>query len=71
MEEKRIIDMFWERDERVLEIVRKKYGKLCRAIAYNLLGSAEDTEERENDAYLAACVFNRDTLRNSETEDVR
>ena len=29
------------------------YGKLCRTIAHNLLGNAEDVEECENDVYLA------------------
>ncbi len=53
MDDKRIIAMFWERDEYALTAVREKYGKLCRHIAYNLLGNTEDTEECENDAYLA------------------
>lgn len=53
MEEKRIVDMFWARDEEVLLFVREKYGNLCRAIAHRLLGNAEDVEECENDAYLA------------------
>ncbi len=53
MEDKRIVALFWERDERVIDIVRKTYGKLCRRIAYNLLGNAEDVEECENDVYLA------------------
>ena len=53
MEDKRIIALFWARDERVLDVVREKYGKLCRRIAHNLLGNAEDVEECENDAYLA------------------
>ncbi len=53
MEDKRIIALFWARDERVFDIVRKAYGKLCRRIAYNLLGNEQDTEECENDVYLA------------------
>ncbi len=54
MEDQRIVDLFWQRDERVLSIVRETYGKLCRRVAYNLLGNAEDVEECENDTYLAA-----------------
>lgn len=53
MEDKRIVDLFWARDERALDAVRRQYGKLCRTIAHNLLGNAEDVEECENDAYLA------------------
>ncbi len=54
MEDKRIVALFWARDERALTVVREKYGHLCRSIAYNLLGDEQDTEECENDAYLAA-----------------
>lgn len=53
MEDKRIVALFWARDERVFDIMRKAYGKLCRRIAYNLLGNEQDTEECENDVYLA------------------
>ncbi len=54
MEDKRIVALFWARDERALDVVRGQYGKLCRSIAYNLLGDEQDTEECENDVYLAA-----------------
>ncbi len=54
MEDRRMVDLFWQRDERVLELVRQKYGKLCHRIAYNLLGNAQDVEECEHDTYLAA-----------------
>ena len=54
MEDKRIVALFWERREQALELVREKYGKLCRRIAYNLLGNEQDVEECENDTYLAA-----------------
>jgi len=54
MEDTRIVELFWQRDEDALVIVREKYGKLCRRIARNLLGNDEDTEECENDTYLAA-----------------
>ncbi len=54
MEDQRIVELFWQRDESVFPAVREKYGKLCRRIAFNLLGNAEDTEECENDTYFAA-----------------
>ena len=53
MDDKRIVAMFWARDEHALTLVREKYGKLCRHIAHNLLGNDEDVEECENDTYLA------------------
>ena len=54
MDDKRIVAMFWARDEHALTAVREKYGKLCHRIAYSLLGNNEDSEECENDTYLAA-----------------
>ena len=54
MDDQRMVELFWQRDERVIDLVRETYGKLCLRIAYNLLGNAEDVEECENDTYLAA-----------------
>lgn len=54
MEDMRIVTLFWERDEAAIEEVRRRYGALCRRIAFNLLGSREDAHECENDVYMAA-----------------
>ncbi len=53
MEDEKILQMYFDRDERVLEEVRKKYGRICRTIAYGILKNSEDAEETVSDALLA------------------
>ncbi len=52
MDDKRIIELFFARDERALREVTKKYGKLCMHIAENFLSSREDREECQSDVLL-------------------
>ncbi|MBQ4652201.1 MAG: sigma-70 family RNA polymerase sigma factor [Oscillospiraceae bacterium] len=52
MEDKRIIDLFFARSELAIEALAAKYGALCRRIAVNILGDAQDAEECVNDTYL-------------------
>ena len=54
MEDKRIIEMYWQRDEQALTLTRHKYGAYCHAIAWQILHSREDADECENDTYLRA-----------------
>ena len=54
MEDERITGLFFERDEDALNESRIKYGAYCRKIADNILHSAHDAEECENDTWLAA-----------------
>lgn len=54
MEDSAIIDLYWARDEQALPESDKKYGKLCRSVAYNILKDREDTEECVNDTWLRA-----------------
>ena len=44
MDDKKIIEMFFARDEGAIKETEKKYGKLCRYIASNILASREDSE---------------------------
>ena len=53
MEDKRIIDLLFERNELALDAARQKYGGMCQSIARRLLTLPEDAEECVNDAYLA------------------
>ena len=53
MNDKRIIELFFARDEEAIKETEKKYGKLCRYIAQNFLASREDAEECVNDTWLA------------------
>lgn len=52
MEDSRIIELFWERDEAGLAAVSEKYGKYCAAIARNITGSEQTAEECVNDTLL-------------------
>lgn len=53
MDDKRIIELFFARDENAIAETDKKYGDLCRYIASNILGSHEDAEECVSDVMLA------------------
>lgn len=52
MDDEKIIDLFWGRDERAITETSSKYGKLCFYIANNILKSHEDSEEVVNDTYM-------------------
>lgn len=54
MEEKEIVALLWQRDENGLREAETRFGRQCRALAENLLGSAADAEECWNDALLRA-----------------
>lgn len=54
MEDSRIVDLYWARDEEAIRATASKYGSYCRSIAYNILHSREDAEESVNDTYLGA-----------------
>ncbi len=54
MDDRKIIELYWSRDEKALSETKMKYGSYCRAVAYNILRSSEDAEECENDTYVAA-----------------
>ena len=52
MDDLRIIELYFERDEQAIKETDKKYGKLCHSIAYNILNNHEDSEECVNDTYV-------------------
>lgn len=52
MKDTEIIDLFFARSEDAIKQVQKKYGYLCRKIAWNILQNEQDTDECVNDAYL-------------------
>ena len=45
--------MLNHRNEQALEETAKQYGALCRSVALDILGDAQDTEECLNDALFA------------------
>ena len=54
MDDKNIIDLFWERNESAISKTSVKYGKLCKSVALNILNNSFDAEECVNDTYLKA-----------------
>lgn len=52
MEDREIVTLFFERSERALTELNRKYGALCTGIARNILQDPLDAEECVNDAYL-------------------
>lgn len=53
MDDKKIIALYWARDENAIRETSSKYGRLCTYIANNILANHEDSEECVNDTYLA------------------
>lgn len=51
MEDTRIIELYWQRNEAAIAETDKKYGAYCRAISYNILKIHEDAEECVSDTY--------------------
>ena len=54
MEDKQIVQLFWDRNEQAIEESSKKYGNYCRRIARNILQSEEDVKECVNGTWLNA-----------------
>ena len=52
MEDKEIIQLYWNRDQNAITETSSKYGNYCTSIARNILRCKEDTEECVNDTYL-------------------
>ena len=49
MDDQRIVELYFERNEQAIKETEDKYGKLCQRIAYNILNNPEDAEEVVND----------------------
>lgn len=54
MEDKEIIDLYFARKDNAIAETARKYGRMLRSIAYRILNNNADSEECENDTYLAA-----------------
>ena len=52
MDDSKIIELYFERDDRAIKETQIKYGNLCHRIAYNILNNYEDSEECVNDTYV-------------------
>ena len=54
MDDARIVELFFRRDEAAITAASEQYGPRLHALARNLLGSDTDAEECVNDAWLEA-----------------
>ena len=54
MDDKQIVELYWQRDEHAIEATAAKYGPYCMKISRNILEDRADSEENVNDTYLHA-----------------
>ena len=54
MDDVKIVQLYWDRNEQAISATADKYGNYCNSIAKNILGNREDAEECVNDTYLNA-----------------
>lgn len=54
MDDCRIVELYWSRDEAAIAETEKKYGRYCHAVAYRILLDRQDAEECVNDTYIRA-----------------
>ena len=52
MEDERIIDLYWDRDQNAITETAGKYGGFLHRLSWNILRSHDDAEECVNDTYL-------------------
>ncbi len=54
MDDSKIVDLYWARNEKAIDESDKKYGRMLRSLSHSLLSSMEDADECVNDTYLDA-----------------
>ena len=54
MDDKNIVQLYWDRSEQAIVETDSKYGAYCYSIAFNALANNEDAEESVSDTYMAA-----------------
>ena len=52
MEDVKIIELYFDRDEAAITETYAKYGAYCHTVSYNVLRQEEDAEECVNDTWL-------------------
>ncbi len=52
MDDNKIIELYFMRDDLAIEHTCEKYGRLLSAVSFNILGSVPDVEESVSDTYL-------------------
>lgn len=54
MEDKAIVQLYWDREEQAISATAQKYGNYCKKVAMNILQDDQDAMECVNDTYLKA-----------------
>lgn len=54
MEDGRIVELYWQRNEQAIRETDSRYGRFLLGIARNILTDPEDSRESVNDTYLKA-----------------
>ena len=54
MNDREIVNLYWQRSEQAITETEQKYGRYCHTIAYNILENSEDSEECVNDTWMSA-----------------
>ena len=54
MEDSKIVDLYWQREERAVEESRQRYGGYCFSVAQGILDDPQDAEEVVADTWLRA-----------------
>ena len=54
MQDREIVDLYWQRDESAIAATENKYGAYLLKIAGNILSDVEDSREAVNDTYYRA-----------------
>ena len=54
MEDEKIVELYWDRNEEAIACTQQKYGAYLLKIARNILSDDQDSEECVSDTYMAA-----------------
>ena len=54
MEDWKIVELFWDRDEAAIRYACEKYGTRLRALSHSIVQDRQTAEECENDTYMEA-----------------
>ena len=53
MDDKKILDLLWQRSEQAIDALMARFGELLHRICMNILGDPQDAQECVSDTYLA------------------
>ena len=54
MKDIQVVELYWQKNTKAIQVSQQKYGAYCFSIANNILHNTEDSEECVNDTWLKA-----------------